>query len=169
MKIDRHPISPQFPHHPRSAIIKIYSANSLIYPRPYPSYSIYPPSPATPSPGMQMYCQPPNYVMYPNSSIYPSDRSSPPPARPITPHTPRSLNLLPQPGQVCGDNLFVPSTPLPSPPSSSSGTISSRESSPYSSPVDRFVGDDYSYPYVSFVESQQYVFLPLNLGRSMSN
>lgn len=118
---------------------------------------------------MQMYCQSPNYVMCPNSSIYPSDRSPQPTAHPIAPQTPRSVSLLPQLGQVCTNNLFVPDMPLSSSPSSSSGTVSSRGSSPYSSPVDRFAGDDYSYPYVSFVEPQQYVFHPLNLNRSKSN
>lgn len=107
-----------------------------------------------------MYCQSPSYVMCSNSSIYPSDRFSPPPAHPIAPHTPRSVALLPQLGQTCNTNLFVPNVPLPSSPSSSPGTVSSRGSSPHSPPMDRFVGDDYSYPYVSLVEPQQYVFHP---------
>lgn len=115
-----------------------------------------------PLPAMQMYCQSPNYAVCPNNPVYPPDHSSPPPALPITPHTPRSVNFLPQLGQVYADNFFVPNPPPSSPPSSSSGTVSSRDSSPYPSPVERFVGDDYPYPYVPFVEPQQYVFHPLN-------
>lgn len=146
-------------------LIMIYSATSLIrtYISPTTVFkSPYLPFPTTPLLGMQMYCQSPNYVVCPNNeSIYPPDRSSPPPAHPVTPHTPRSLSFLPQLGQVCTDFRFFPNPPLSS-PSSSSGTVSSTDSSPYSSPVERFVGDDYSYPYVPFVEPQQYVFLPLN-------
>lgn len=107
--------------------------------------------------------------MCPNGPIYTSDRSTPPPTHQIAPHTPRSVALLPQLGQVCANNPFVPSMPVPSPPSSSSGTTSSRGSSPYSPPVEHFVGDDYPYPYVSFVEPQQYVFHPLKPSRSKSN
>lgn len=110
---------------------------------------------APPSPGMQMYCQSPSYVVCPNNPIYPPDRSSPPPAHPITPQAPRSVSFFPQLEQVCTDILFTPNPPLSSPPSSSPGTISSSNSSPYSSPVERFVGDDYPYPYVPFVEPQQ--------------
>ena len=109
-----------------------------------------------------MYSQSPNYVVCSNNPMYPSDRSSPPPAPPITPHTPRSASFLPQLGQVYTDNPFVPNPPPSSSPSSSSGTVSSRDSSPYPSPVEQFPGDDYSYPYVPFVEPQQYVFHPLN-------
>jgi hypothetical protein len=119
-------------------------------------------STTTPFQGMQMYCQSPNYIVCPNNPIYSPDRSSPPPAHPITPQTPRSASFLPQLGQVCTDILFAPNPPLSASPCSSSGTISSTDSSPYSSPVERFVGDDYSYPYVPYVEPQQYVFLPLS-------
>lgn len=145
-------------------IIIVCPAISPIYLRPHFFYSSYLPSPTTPSPGMQMYCQSPNYIVCPNNSIYPSDQSSPPPAHPIAPHTPHSVSLLPQLGQVCTNNLFVSDVPLPSPPSSSSGTVSSGGSSPHSSPTDNFVGEDYPYPYISYVEPQQCVFHPLNLS-----
>ena len=120
---------------------------------------------ATPFPPMEMYCQSSAYVVCPDTpmssdAIYPSDRSSPTPVHPITPHTPCSVNFVSQSEQVYTDNLYVPGPSLSSSPSSSSGTVSSRDSSPYSSPVERLVGDDYSYPYVSFVEPQQYVFYP---------
>ena len=100
-----------------------------------------------------------------NGSVYHSDRSSPSPAHPIAPQTPRSVSLLSQLGQVCTNNVFVPNPPLSSSPSLSSGTTSSRGSSPHSSPVDRLVGDDYPYPYISVVEPPQYVLHPLNLSR----
>ena len=112
-----------------------------------------------------MYSQSPNYVMCSNGPIYNPDRSSPSPAQPIAPQTPRSVSLLSQLGQVCTNNVFAPNPPLSSSPSLSSGTTSSRGSSPHSSPVDRLVGDDYPYPYVSVVEPPQYVLHPLNMRR----
>ncbi|KAF9787123.1 hypothetical protein BJ322DRAFT_701141 [Thelephora terrestris] len=117
---------------------------------------------------MQMYGQSPGYVVCSNNPTYPSGRSSPSPAHLIPPHTPRSLSYLPQLGQIYTENSYVPNPPPSSPPSSSSGTVSSRDSSPYPSPVERFAGDDYSYPYLPFAEPQQFkpLFTPSGIESS---
>lgn len=107
-----------------------------------------------------MYPQSPNYVMCANGSIYHPDGCSSSPIHPAAPHTSRSVSLLSQLGQVCTNNLFVPNLPLSPSPSSSPDTMSSRESSPRSSPVDHIVGDDYPYPFVSLAEPPQYVLYP---------
>ena len=132
----------------------------LIYLRPYLFRLSCLPSPTISSSDMEMHSQSSEYVVCPNDPIYHSAHSSPSPTHQIASHTPRSVGLLSQMGQVCANNLFVPNPPLSSSPSSSSGSMSSRGNSPHSSPAGRLVGDDYPYPYVSLVEPPQYVFTP---------